>query len=448
VKETEGQGAAPMHASALHKASLAIFGARDPAQLPESIVRAAREVMSADSASLLLVAADGRLAIAEADGLDDEVKRTTRITIGEGIAGRVAAARAPAIINGSAERRPEFKDAVPRKRVKASIVYPLVWRDRLLGLLTFNRHDEDRPYASEDLENAGVLASQVMLALENARLARRNATSEKLAALGELAGGLAHEINTPLQYVGDNITFLHRVCSALADVARDLEELALAAKGVAGLEERATLALAKLKKAKIGYLASEGLRAADGSKDGVARVANILVALKQFSQSSGGEPTLIDLNDAIRATITVAEHAWRPAADLELRLDPALPRTLCVPDEMRQVILNLIVNAADAIRAVGRRGRIVVSTRAASDETVLSVSDTGSGIPESIRARIFDPFFTTKAVGAGTGNGLAFAHGVVERHRGTISFETALGEGSTFIVRLPCAAATREEPTA
>jgi signal transduction histidine kinase len=149
------------------------------------------------------------------------------------------------------------------------------------------------------------------------------------------------------------------------------------------------------------------------------------------------------LNHAIDSTITVARNEWKYVADLDTEFDPSLPLIPCLPGEFNQVILNLIVNAAHAIanmKGKGKleKGRISVQTRNCLDWAEIRVQDTGSGIPEGIRTRIFDPFFTTKGIGKGTGQGLAIARSVVvDKHGGTIHFETIEGEGTTFIIRLP-----------
>ena len=165
--------------------------------------------------------------------------------------------------------------------------------------------------------------------------------------------------------------------------------------------------------------------------------------MKAFSHPGTGEKSLVDLNKAIESTITVARNEWKYVADVEKDLDSGLPNVPCLPGEFNQVILNIIVNAAHAIADVvgngsEQKGVITVQTRKDGDWAELRISDTGSGIPEKARNRIFDPFFTTKEVGRGTGQGLAIARNViVEKHAGTITFDTEMGKGTTFIIRLP-----------
>jgi signal transduction histidine kinase len=173
--------------------------------------------------------------------------------------------------------------------------------------------------------------------------------------------------------------------------------------------------------------------------------------MKDFSHPGVEDKTLADLNRGIESTVTVSRNEWKYVADLALELDPELPPVPCLPSEINQVVLNLVVNAAhaiaDQIGSSGERGRIIVRTRHEGEEAVIQVEDTGSGIPEGIRSRVFDPFFTTKEVGRGSGQGLAIAHTVVvDKHGGTIGFETAEGEGTLFTIRLPLKAHPAKKP--
>jgi signal transduction histidine kinase len=193
----------------------------------------------------------------------------------------------------------------------------------------------------------------------------------------------------------------------------------------------------------LGYLFEQVPAAIRETLEGVERVAKIVRAMKEFSHPGAKEKAAADLNRAIETTVTVARNEWKYVADLELRLDPALPSVPCFVDEFNQCILNLVVNAAHAIgdvvkQAPGTKGRITVSTRRDGDQVEVRVSDTGTGIPEIHRSKIFEPFFTTKDVGKGTGQGLSIVYGnIVKKHGGTVKFETELGKGTTFILRLP-----------
>lgn len=267
--------------------------------------------------------------------------------------------------------------------------------------------------------------------------------AQKLESIGQLAAGIAHEINTPTQYVGDNVEFLQYAFEDLMRLLRSYEQFL---DNVKKNEEIAD-ALASMETARAevdtGYLAEQVPRAIEQSREGIKRVAAIVHAMKEFSHPGTDQKTRFDLNKGIESTVTVSRNEWKYVADLETSLAPDLPSIMGLPGEINQVILNIIVNAAHAIAGVvgdgaNGKGKIEISTKKLDDWAEIRISDTGTGIPERARNRIFDPFFTTKDVGKGTGQGLAIAHNVVaEKHGGSITFETEDGKGTTFIIRLP-----------
>ncbi len=199
--------------------------------------------------------------------------------------------------------------------------------------------------------------------------------------------------------------------------------------------------------ADVTYLSQEIPKAIHQTMQGVERVTKIVRAMKDFSHPGAEEKTSVDLNKAIESTITVARHEWKYVAEMRTEFDRALPLVSCLPGEVNQAILNLIVNAAHAIADVvgssaNAKGVITVTTRQSGPWAEIRIRDTGSGIPENIRSRIFEPFFTTKGVGKGTGQGLAIARAVVvDKHGGTIAFETQPSQGTTFVIRLPISSA-------
>jgi len=267
--------------------------------------------------------------------------------------------------------------------------------------------------------------------------------AQKLESVGQLAAGIAHEINTPTQYIGDNVRFLEEAFHDLEGVRASYERLLAAAQNNAVSGETVQEVMDRLQHADANYLFEEIPKAIDQSLEGVTRVAKIVGAMKEFSHPGTKDKTQLDLNHAIECTLTVARNEWKYVAELETEFDPSLPRIACQPGEFNQVILNLIVNAAHAIADVvgkdgSKKGTIKVQTRNCKDWAEIRIHDTGTGIPDSVRARVFDPFFTTKEIGKGTGQGLAIARSVVvDKHGGTIHFETAEGRGTTFVIRLP-----------
>jgi signal transduction histidine kinase len=268
------------------------------------------------------------------------------------------------------------------------------------------------------------------------------AQAQKLESVGQLAAGIAHEINTPIQYVGDNTRFLEEAFGGLDTAWDGFDKLLQAAKE--GHIDQPLLAEveAALLRADIEYLREEVPLAIEQSLSGIGRVAKIVRAMKEFSHPGAEEKCLVNLADALETTITVARNEWKYVAEMVTEFDPELPEVSCLPGELNQVFLNLIVNAAhaigDALGEVGvEKGTITVGTLRHGERAEVFVRDTGIGIPKKIQDRIFDPFFTTKEVGKGTGQGLAIARSVVDKHGGTIHCESTEGQGTTFFVRLP-----------
>jgi len=269
--------------------------------------------------------------------------------------------------------------------------------------------------------------------------------AQKLEAIGQLAAGIAHEINTPVQYVGDNVRFLQDGFERLLAWSARTEAALRDAAARGALGDPALMAAeadAARQAADVDYLAAEIPAAIGQSLEGVGRIAEIVRGMKALSHPGGGELVEVDLHAELDKTIAVARNEWKYVADVVTEYDPALPRVCCRVGEIHQVLLNLLVNAAHAVRdarPVGGQGRgtITVRTRADGVGVAVEIQDTGTGIPEAIRTRVFDPFFTTKEVGEGTGQGLAIAHRAVEKHGGTLTFDTQIGVGTTFVVRLP-----------
>jgi PAS domain S-box-containing protein len=267
--------------------------------------------------------------------------------------------------------------------------------------------------------------------------------AQKLESIGQLAAGIAHEINTPTQYIGDNTRFLQDAFADFGKLLAEYDHLLRAAKENAVTPEVVARVEKTTQEVDAGYLRGEIPKAIKQSLEGVDRVAKIVRAMKEFSHPGAEEKTMVDLNRAIESTVTVARNEWKYVSDLVLLLEPSLPAVPCLPGEFNQVILNLIINATHAIQDVvgdGSKGKgtITVSTRRDGEWVEVRIKDTGKGIPEKVRNRIFEPFFTTKPVGKGTGQGLAIARSVIaDKHGGTIHFETEAGKGTTFIIRLP-----------
>jgi len=294
-----------------------------------------------------------------------------------------------------------------------------------------------KPFREEELlARLAVGARLISLQLELAQ-------AQKLESVGQLAAGIAHEINTPTQYVGDNTRFLKEGFGDIRIALDSFEKLLQAAKDGTVTEQLVTEVDAVLAQADIEYLREEIPQAIDQSLNGVERVAKIVRAMKEFSHPGTEEKSLVNLTEAIETTLTVVYNEWKYVAEITTEFDPELPEVSCLPSELNQVFLNLIVNAAHAIGDTlgddaAKKGTITVGARRDGAWVEIFIRDTGTGIPEDVQTRIFDPFFTTKEVGKGTGQGLAIARSVVvDKHGGTIECESEEGKGTTFLVRLP-----------
>lgn len=281
---------------------------------------------------------------------------------------------------------------------------------------------------------------------EKEKLQSRLLHTQKLESVGQLAAGIAHEINTPAQYIGTNIDFLE-------DGFRDAAKLVAAYQRLLAAEKNHTVTAELIEEteeiqegADWDYLAQELPLAISQSKDGVHRISTIVRAMKEFSHPGSKEKTPIAINDLINTTLTISRSEWKYVAEVETDLAVDLPMIPCLSDEMGQVFLNLLVNCSHAISTLlgsnpaGDKGRITITTRLVGDQAEIRFTDTGCGIPRDILSKVFDPFFTTKEVGKGTGQGLAIARDViVNKHGGSLEVESEEGQGATFIIRLPIA---------
>ena len=267
---------------------------------------------------------------------------------------------------------------------------------------------------------------------------RQLAQAQKLEAVGQLAAGIAHEINTPMQYVQNNVTFFERAFKDLKVLLVDYQQLQ--DKSETPLTDEAREHLENI---SLDFLMEEIPESIADAQDGINRVVTIVSAMKEFSHPGSNEKTAIDLNRALESTITVSRNEWKYVAEMVTDFDPDLPMVPCLPDQLNQVVLNLIINGAHAIgesrtEDSGDLGTITISTEQDQGEVVIRVRDTGCGMAKEVQDRIFEPFFTTKEVGKGTGQGLSLVYTtIVDRHGGTISVDSDPGQGSEFIIKLP-----------
>ncbi len=268
--------------------------------------------------------------------------------------------------------------------------------------------------------------------------------AEKLESVGRLAAGIAHEINTPTQFVSNNIEFLQDGAEDIDELVEQVNKRIVKAHKDGELNDTVLKDVEEIiDSADWDYLQEEIPKALNQSQDGLHRISKIVMAMKNFSHPGSGQLELDDVNEGIRNTVAVASNEWKYAAEMKLQLAEDLPRVSCYIDELNQVILNMIINAAHAIaeKDEGReenKGVITISTTTSGKYAQICIHDTGNGMKDDILANIFDPFYTTKEVGKGSGQGLAIAHDIiVNKHFGKIDVKTEIGKGTTFIINLP-----------
>jgi len=320
------------------------------------------------------------------------------------------------------------------------------WSDRLVVGCKDGGGYRSRSIASPIVDGAGNIVGYSFFSRDTSDEVRMEAQLvhlQKMEAIGEMAAGIAHEINTPIQYIGDNIQFLHdatdglmrlaEACAAACEAGRSAPLSSEVLEGLAALREEIDW----------DFLREEVPLAIEQALEGRDRVAAIVRAMKEFAHPGDEELTPVDVNRAIENTLAVSRGEWKHVAEMALDLAPDLPPVPCFPGSFNQVLLNLVVNAAHAIAENrdgrdGNTGRISISSALRERSVEIVIADNGSGIPPEIISRIFEPFFTTKDVGKGTGQGLALTHAViVERMNGKIDVESKSGQGTRFILTLP-----------
>ncbi len=338
-----------------------------------------------------------------------------------------------------------FEQIHPDDRSKVQQISKEAFRTGVGQVAEYRMQRKDGTYVT--LESHGSFIRNSSGEIEALVVAARDIGERKLAehtqkmhAIGQLAAGIAHEINTPVQFVSDNISFLRKAWDRVNPVV----ELCCSMNEESG-PEMCALKKSGLSLSEIAWLRQEVPNAIAQSLEGTARINKIVSAMRKFSHSGCGDKALVDINDALDTTITIARNEIKHVTEVETHFAPDLPRTNCFPGEINQVFLNLIVNASQAIaeakdKGLRTKGLLFVRTSVVEDQVQIEIQDNGSGIPENIHHRIFEPFFTTKALGKGTGQGLAICHDIiVNKHHGRIWFETKLGVGTTFFIQVPAA---------
>jgi two-component system, NtrC family, sensor kinase len=262
--------------------------------------------------------------------------------------------------------------------------------------------------------------------------------SKKMASIGQLAAGVAHEINNPVGFVKSNLGTIHEYRENLIRLFNKYQELETALKSEKGLDENSSVCglletLSRLKEEiDLDFVLDDYKKVVDESLEGMERVAKIVINLKDFGHVDRSELEEADINKGIESTLNIVWNELKYKADVTKDLGD-IPLVKCYPRRLNQVIMNILINAAQAIE---KRGEIRITTRAEGGHVEIRISDTGNGIPPDVLPKIFDPFFTTKDVGEGTGLGLNMAYNIIQTHKGSIDVESGVGKGTTFTIRL------------
>jgi len=439
-----------------------------PEQVQQKVLEHIIQGFSASSGCLATTDPDGHsLTITAAVSMPTSAMGAS-IRFGERIMGRVAQEGRPLVLNGDLSADPRLKNGKRfENRPASALCWPLLSDDRVIGVVSINRQSAENPFDDADLTDGQTMVNMMTMAVENAllhaeqrrrigELARLNAElrdsqerleevhhqlaqSEKMASIGQLAAGVAHEINNPVGYVNSNVTSLQ---SYLEGLFRLIDAYEAAEGAIAG----DPLALADIRSLKqelnLDFLKQDVGSLMDECREGLSRVKEIVIDLKDFAHSGTTDFEAADLIKGLESTLNIVHNELKYKAEV-IKEYAALPPVECVPGQLNQVFMNLLVNAAHAIE---ERGTITIRTGTEGEEVWVEVADTGVGISPENRARLFDPFFTTKPVGQGTGLGLSLTYGIVNRHGGRIDVESEVGMGSTFRVTVPIQHRPENEP--
>jgi len=394
--------------TAMFRASHAVLSATKASEVPQVTVDLAADLLSADGVAFYRRSSNGKLEMMHGRGFADRGTEADLRSFAQAIAVRSSGVRPILWPEDAGEG-----ELVPMGKIRSALLCPVVIEGAVSGILAAQRSTDPRPFRRADAKRSAVLASQLRLALENERLLERTVATERLAAIGELAAGIAHEINNPLTYVLSN-------CGLACEEA--------AALGSAGYDLRGMLA---------------------DVMDGIERIQEIARDLRLLSRrtcrpgelASSRALEVFDLSEAVRSAVRVTSATVRGCIDIEAALEPDL---LVAGRRGRasQVFVNLIVNAAQAAASCSSRVRVELKTVRAGDRLIATVQDHGPGIPQGDLSRIFEAFFTTKPGEKGTGLGLSITRAIVEEHGGTISVASRVGVGTTFTIELPASLAS------
>ncbi|MBN1824349.1 MAG: response regulator [Endomicrobiales bacterium] len=405
---------------ALYETSKAVFSTIKFEDLLPTLISISLQILKADDVSIILLNNDGEPEIAASHGIEDDYSTKLRLLLAKNILQKLEKTpeKENVFLLGPLEKNPEFAKIDEKKQIKSGLVCPLISKTKITGIVCAARTKNEIPFNFSDQRYANIFASQISQAVENAQLykelehkikalneayAKLSTTqkelvqSEKLAAIGQLSAGVAHEINNPLTIV-------------IGLTELQLEDMDLADE----------------KKADLISI-----------KQQAERCRNIILNLMQFAQKNETEKKSVQINELILKTLELYEFNLQKAKiSVSKEFSPNLPLTTVNPYQIQQVFLNIFNNAQDALKKT-KSPKLSIKTEFKDNKIMAHITDNGCGIPSSRISKIFDPFFTTKEVGKGVGLGLSIAYGIIKEHNGEIRAESKEGEGSTFAVELP-----------
>jgi len=405
---------------ALYETSKAIFSYIKIEDLLPTLISLSVKLLKSEDISIMLKDINGELRSAATFGLDNESDKTMRLRLAQKFIKNTKGRSDVSFITGPTEHDTEFSDIINAKHIKSAIICPLLSRSRSLGVLCAARTNSEIPFSSADQRYADIFASQISQALDNARLFadienkvsalneaygklseihKELIQSEKLAAVGQLSAGVAHELNNPLTVVIGLAELLLEDAGESAEKRADLESI----------------------------------------KKQAERCRGIILNLLQFAQKNETDKKPVQINSLLEKTIELWSYNTQNSKITIVKdFGQNLPLTAVTQFQIQQVFINIMNNAHFALIDISNP-ELKIRTFYEDNKIKISFSDNGSGIPENIVGKIFDPFFTTKKVGKGAGLGLSITYGIIKEHNGDIKVESKEKEGSTFIVELPVA---------
>ena len=426
----------------------------DPAAVQRRIVEHIVQGIEADSGSLSVRSeVEDELVLTAGIGIPDKAIGN-RIKKGQGVIGWVLDNRVAVLLTDDASKDPRFQNYVPRREStvpSSAICWPLTQENQVIGVLCVNRKAGAPAFSEADVEHGNVLVNVVSIVIENTRLHLEQIArirdlselnlklketqgqllqSEKLASIGQLAAGVAHEINNPIGFVYSNLGTLQRYLTDLLGLIAAYESAESNIADAVVIEQLQAMK----KKADLVFLREDITALMSESRDGITRVKDIVQNLKDFSHADAGDEWhWATLQQGLDSTLNIVWNELKYKCEV-VKEYAVIPDIECLPSQLNQVFMNMLVNAGHAIE---ERGTITIRTGTEQDQVWVEIEDTGKGIEPQNLKRIFDPFFTTKPVGSGTGLGLSLTYNIVQKHNGRLEVDSVVGQGTRFRIWLP-----------